>query len=352
VTQTPVRSLPGAGLTVGTAEDRSGDEPDPRPLVVQVALPGGARLLGALADTVHAQADERKAGQLALYALRQGWADKPPTALDADVLADALDAGNDLVRRVAAQAAGPAPARISLTLLALERDGLHWVSAGDNALFLLRDGELASLLEPGFPAGATTTAYLGMEQPPTLDQSLRALSLRPDDRLLLCSRAIAAHLGPDEIRAALRFDAQPAAQELVALAAPAAPGRARALVLALAPAPRTPGAPVARRRGTSPRGFPGQPPATPSAVRALRLPRDPVWLAALAATALAAVLAVIALLLHLRPLPGAADTTQAPTGAQPAAGTASPPEQLPPAGSAAELPARPLQYRDLGPAGG
>ncbi|WP_295882304.1 hypothetical protein [uncultured Thiohalocapsa sp.] len=369
-------SLPGAGLTVGAAEDRSGDEPDPRPLVVHWALPGGAGLLGAVADSVHGQADERKAGQLALDALRQGWRAGPPVALGAEALVDALDQANDLVRQVAAQAAGAAPARISLTLLALHRgrldwgrldwEGLDWVSAGDNGLFLLRDDELVSLIEPGFPATVAGCAYLGMERPPALDQSLRPLPLRPGDRLLLSSPAVARHLQPRDIASALRFDAQPAAQELVALTAPAAPGRARVLVIATPPAlPAAPAVvhPQGANRGanrSADRGARAQQLASAVVPRSrLPLPRDPVWLAALAATALAVVLGLIALLVHLgarpmpadtAPAPSAADTTPAPA----ARAQRSPPaqtNQATPAAGAAEMPARPLQYRDLPPAG-
>ena len=339
-----------AGLGIGYAEDRSGDEPDPRPMVVTVPLPSGLGILGALADPVHAQADERKAAQLALHTQRKAWQAQPAEPITAEALQQAMDQCNDLVRRVAAQAAGPQPAQLSLTMLALRGRGLLWATAGDNRLFLLRDGELAALIEPGFPPAPPSASYLGMEQPPELDLTRKPLAVRAGDRLLLCSSAIATQLRPEQIRATLRFDAQTAANELVALAAPAFPGRGRALVVAL-PAPPRAATPTAE--APKPGFFrTAAPPSQPFGVRLLR---DPIWLAALLMGLLAAGLLTAALVLQLR---AQAPAAQAPAEAQaavPVQEPAAPNEPIvaPAPAKPAEIspisesPERPLQYRDL-----
>jgi hypothetical protein len=354
VTNLHAHGRPGGGCTVGLAEDRSGNVRDPRPLVVHWVRSRVGALLGALADPVHSQADERKAAELAIDDLRRSWPLSQQSLLDGEALGDAVDLANDLVRKVAAEASGPAPARLSLTLLALHDGGLHWVSACDNGLFLLRDDELASLVEPGFRAVAAGAAYLGMEQPPILDQSRRLLPLRPGDRVLLCSRAVAAGLRPRQILTALRFDAQPAAEELVALAAPAAPGRARALVLAVAPAASAAeGAlpDVGEIKGDAGAGLIE---AAMSRLAALGLPRRPLWLAALLVGLLALVLAGLALLLSLRPSGPPAGPAASPGSTEPPAASAPLPTRAlpevarpPPPEDIAEPPPRRLQYRDM-----
>ena len=339
-----------AGLGIGYAEDRSGDEPDPRPLVVTLPLPRGLGVLGALADPVHGQADERKAAQLALHTQRKAWQAQPAEPITAEALQQAMDQCNDLVRRVAAQAAGPQPTRLSLTLLALHGHGLLWATAGDNRLLLLRDGELVALIEPGFPPAPPRASYLGMEQPPELDLTRKPLAVRAGDRLLLCSSAIAGRLRPEQIRATLRFDAQTAANELVALAASAFPGRARALVLTL-PAPPKAATPTAK----APRPDLAPAAAPPSQRFGARLLRDPIWLTALLVGLLAAGLLVAAVVLQLR---AQAPAAPAPAGAQTAASSREPaatsePIVAPAPAKPAEIspisdpPERPLQYRQL-----
>jgi hypothetical protein len=299
---------------------------------------------------VHGQADERKAAQLALHAQRKAWQAQPTEPITAEALQQSMDQRNDLVRRVAAQAAGPQPAQLSLTLLALRGRGLLWATSGDNRLFLLRDGELAALIEPGFPPAPPSASYLGMEQPPELDLSRKPLAVRAGDRLLLCSAAIGTRLRPEQIRATLRFDAQTAANELVALAAPAFPGRARALVLTL-PAPPKAATPTAKP--TTSALAPA--PAALSQRFAVRLLRDPIWLAALLAALLAVALGAAALVLELR---AQAPAARAPAKAQAAATIQEPRTPKQPIATRAptqpadtspvyEPPERPLQYRDL-----
>lgn len=355
--------LPGR-FAVGLSEDRSGSEPDPRPLVLQTPLPGGAGLIGALADAVHDQADERQAARLALYALQKAWRTAPASALSAKALEQDLDQANEMVRRVAAKAAGPAPAQVSLSLLSLHRGGLDWVSTGQNSLLVLRDDELASLIEPGFPANPADAAYLGMDKPPATDRTRRPLPLRPGDRVLLCSRAITARLKPEVIARTLRFDAQSAADELVALAAPSAPGRARALVLSLAgTAAIGAGSETPNRNASNDLSHTLLHPPHPSRpdradFSGLRLLRDPVWLAAGIVGLCAIALLAAALVIWTRPLPITAAPQPAPEpnppewtteGAQPTQGHTAgglPAEERP---TAPSLPPRPLQYRDMEP---
>lgn len=103
------------------------------------------------------------------------------------------------------------------------RDGrLHWLSVGDSAIFLRRDGGVFQLnrehnyinrlwLEElgrdgvdrsrveNSPDAARLTSFLGMDEPPELDISRRALPLLPGDSVLLCSDGISGVLSTAEL---------------------------------------------------------------------------------------------------------------------------------------------------------
>lgn len=114
------------------------------------------------------------------------------------------------------------------TLLAAHwKDGLlHWVSVGDSAIFLSRNGGVFQLNREHtylntlygeeldrdpicrqraecHPDAHRLTAFVGMEELPDLDLSLRPLTLLRGDTLLLCSDGISGVLSPAELLEAM-----------------------------------------------------------------------------------------------------------------------------------------------------
>ena len=111
------------------------------------------------------------------------------------------------------------------------KGALHWISVGDSAIFLKRNGGVfqlnrehtclndlylqALMEEPVDKAGAEThedarrlTAFVGMRDLQTADQSLRPLPLKPGDVLLLCSDGISGVLTPAELLEAMSLPPQ------------------------------------------------------------------------------------------------------------------------------------------------
>ena len=114
------------------------------------------------------------------------------------------------------------------TLVAVHiREGaLHWLSVGDSAIFLLRDGgvfqlnrehtylnrlceeqmdrEVISRREAEEDEDAhRLTCFVGMDRLDEVDRSLRPLPLRPGDAVLLCSDGISGVLTPAELLEAM-----------------------------------------------------------------------------------------------------------------------------------------------------
>ena len=109
------------------------------------------------------------------------------------------------------------------------QDALHWVSVGDSAIFLAREGGVFQLnrehtcfndlllrqLEEGEidrdraaadEDARRLTAFVGMDPLEEVDQSLRPLPLRDGDVILLCSDGVSGVLSPAELLEAMSLD--------------------------------------------------------------------------------------------------------------------------------------------------
>lgn len=108
------------------------------------------------------------------------------------------------------------------------QDSLHWVSVGDSAIFLMRNGGVFQVnrehtrlnelylqelgREPSDKARAETdedarrlSSFLGMGTVPEVDYNRRPFALQPGDVLLLCSDGISGVLTPSELMEAMRL---------------------------------------------------------------------------------------------------------------------------------------------------
>lgn len=164
--------------------------------------------LAVVADGMGGLAHGDLASRTAVQSFLGAYAAKPVGEPVAAALARSLQTANQAVR--AAQAAAGAE-ELGTTLVAavLAADGLHWISAGDSALYLLRAGELTQLNAPHVygrqldqaaaegritaqaaaedPQREALTSYLGLAALTEVDASVRPLPLAPGDTLLLAS---------------------------------------------------------------------------------------------------------------------------------------------------------------------
>ncbi|MCI6055173.1 MAG: protein phosphatase 2C domain-containing protein [Dysosmobacter sp.] len=114
----------------------------------------------------------------------------------------------------------------TLAAVHLRGSALHWVSVGDSAIFLLRDGGVFQLnrehtflntlyareLEQDVICRERAeqdedahrlTSFVGIDRLEEVDRSLRPLALLPGDALLLCSDGVSGVLTPPELMEAM-----------------------------------------------------------------------------------------------------------------------------------------------------
>jgi protein phosphatase len=117
---------------------------------------------------------------------------------------------------------------------------LHWISVGDSAVLLYRDGAFTQLNTPHTyavhldreatrgtisqeaahddPQREALVSYLGARDLRELDRAIRPFPLRAGDRVLLASDGLFKALAPDEMAAAMRGGLQDSCESLVAAA--------------------------------------------------------------------------------------------------------------------------------------
>ena len=128
---------------------------------------------------------------------------------------------------------------LGTTLVAalIESDSLYWISVGDSCIYHYREGRLQQLntehvygnhlkiqVENGeitqeeassHPERDYLTSYLGMAEIPEVDSNQEPLSLRPGDRVLLCSDGLSNVLKKDELEEILSKHQHDPATEMI-----------------------------------------------------------------------------------------------------------------------------------------
>jgi serine/threonine protein phosphatase PrpC len=171
----------------------------------------------AVADGVGGSSGGEIAADAALVELEArffGASDDRPTS---DVLAEAMRDANGAVLRAAATA-GHHDAATTIVAAAVRAHEVIIANLGDSRAYLIRDGVCRQLTEDHSGAMEhAITRFAG--DPRGVQPDIFVESLRPDDRLLLCSDGLTRHVTPEEIaKAAGRADVRVAASALVDLA--------------------------------------------------------------------------------------------------------------------------------------
>lgn len=201
-------------------------------------------VLAAVADGMGGLSGGRAASAGAIRAFLDAYCAKPEGEMIDAALDRALTRANEAVCDVVSPPGGADHRRGGTTLVAavLHADGLHWVSAGDSRIYLVRGGhaepvtldhnyglELDARVAAGtlsatearmHPDRESLVSYLGDVEVPAVDRSHTPFPLRPDDLVLICSDGLYRAVDTDEMGrlATPRRDPQALCEDLVARA--------------------------------------------------------------------------------------------------------------------------------------
>ena len=178
-------------------------------------------LLAVVADGMGGMAGGEFASQCAVDSLIQSFEEWDGVSPVADCLYSAAFAASEQVFRQFGGMSGT-----TLAAVHIREDGLHWVSVGDSAIFLMRNGGVFQLnrehnylnqlyareleeetihkerAEQDVDA-RRLTSFVGIDHLREVDLNLRPWRIRPGDVLLLCSDGISGVLTPPELKEAM-----------------------------------------------------------------------------------------------------------------------------------------------------
>jgi protein phosphatase len=178
-----------------------------------------------------------QASRLAVKTFLETYASKVEAEQIPQALERSLRAANTAVFEMALLAGSPGDVGTTLIAVSMHESGLHWISVGDSAIYLFRDGALtllttshvyANMLDARVSRGEITaeqaladpqrdalTSYVGAPELNEVDRNLRPFALRPGDSIVLASDGLFKTLPEGEIVATLNADGDRAPDVLV-----------------------------------------------------------------------------------------------------------------------------------------
>jgi PPM family protein phosphatase len=202
-----------------------------------VAFAAHAGVAAVVADGMGGLANGGAASAAAVQAFLNAYEAKRPAEPIPDALLRSIRAANEAVMSLWRKTGTEGSLGSTLAAVALHGDRLYWVSAGDSRVYLYRDRHLVRLttdhvyaaeLEEQVGQGRISreqaslhpdrnalTSYLGLENLPLVDRSVRAFPVKPGDSVLLCSDGLYRALPEEEIAAALEKDSRKSCETLV-----------------------------------------------------------------------------------------------------------------------------------------
>jgi protein phosphatase len=193
--------------------------------------------LAILADGAGGMDHGRAAGHVAVRTFLESYATKEQTEQIPEALERSLREANAAVHALSEQHGSENNVAATLLASALCGERLHWISVGDSALYLYRDGRLSLLtvshtyareldrraaageISPeaasSHPDRAALTSFVGAKVLGDIDRSSEPLSLQAGDRILLSSDGLFNALDGSEIVEELRLQPQQACDSLI-----------------------------------------------------------------------------------------------------------------------------------------
>jgi serine/threonine protein phosphatase PrpC len=229
---------PGNAQDVGKREDQQDSFGFSDPRDTSFMAHGG--MLALVADGMGGMAHGADASRLAVRAFLQQYTSKRLGEPITQALTRAAEAADRSVFEFAASVGRARDVGSTLVAAAFTPSGLYWVSVGDSALYLCRDGSLTQLNHPHTlsarlaelvkrgdmspedaaidPDRDALTSYIGAGAITEIDSPSEGVAITPGDTVILCSNGLYRALRHEEISriAAGAADAQEAADALVA----------------------------------------------------------------------------------------------------------------------------------------
>jgi serine/threonine protein phosphatase PrpC len=230
--------VPGNAQDVGKREDQQDSFGFSDPSDTSLMAHGG--MLAIVADGMGGMAHGAEASQLAVRAFLQQFASKQIGEAITQVLGRAIEAADRSVFEFASSVDLAHDVGSTLVAAAFTPAGLYWMSVGDSALYLCREGRLQQLNHPHTlgarladlvkrgvmspedaaidPDRDALTSYVGAGGLKEIDAPVEGIALASGDTIILCSDGLYRALSHEEIAqmATGAADAQEAADSLIA----------------------------------------------------------------------------------------------------------------------------------------
>ncbi|MBV6432417.1 MAG: hypothetical protein IANPNBLG_02559 [Bryobacteraceae bacterium] len=194
-------------------------------------------MLAVVADGMGGMAHGEIASRTALKTFLDSYESKTETESIPDALLRGIHAANAAVYQQALTMGAAEEMGTTLVAVALLENRMYWISAGDSAIFLYRDGEFtqansshvfATVLDEkvsqgvisrddalAHPERESLTSFLGIERLTLIDRNLRPFLLRENDVVLLASDGLFKTLSFAGMAEAMQEDAQSLSEALV-----------------------------------------------------------------------------------------------------------------------------------------
>lgn len=219
--------------------------------------------LAIVADGMGGLAHGGAASGLAVRSFLEAYLEKTPEEAIGAALERSLRQANSALHAQARQAGMAGEMGTTLAAAVVHQDELHWVSAGDSRIYLLREGRLSQVtsdhthaadLDAQVAAGRLDAgqaqadpdrealiSFLGGAEVARVDRNERPFGLRPGDRVLLCSDGLYRALSDEQIVASAVQPPHAMCESLVAQAlAKQHPRQDNVTVLAIGCEPEAP----------------------------------------------------------------------------------------------------------------
>jgi protein phosphatase len=199
-----------------------------------------AGFLAVVADGMGGLAHGEAASRLAVREFLDGYGGKAPAETIPAALLRSVVRAHEGVCRVAERERMPEDVGTTLAAAVVFEGTLHWISVGDSAVLLFRDGTFTQLNTPHTyavhldrevnrglisqdaaqedPQREALVSYLGARDLCQVDRTIRPFPLRPGDEVFLASDGLFKVLGSDEMIAAMGSGLQASCESLVAAA--------------------------------------------------------------------------------------------------------------------------------------
>ena len=201
------------------------------------SLCGHAGMLAVVADGMGGMAHGEVAGRLAVDTFLAAYQRKTESETIPESLLRSLHAANHAVFEKAVELDAAEEMGTTLIAAVIHDQRLHWISCGDSAIFLYRQGEFTLLNQPhvfgvelddqveqgtiprnlaqAHPERDSLTSFLGLQNVFLIDRSLHSLALREDDVILLATDGLFKTLSFDAMTPSMQHDAQTMCTNLV-----------------------------------------------------------------------------------------------------------------------------------------